>query len=41
MSNEVLNGCKKMIAADIKTNAKQEIKELVAVSYKQKHLLKT
>ena len=28
MLNEVLNSCKKMIAADIKTDAKQEIKEL-------------
>ena len=32
-----------MISADTKTDAKQEIKELVAVSYNfsQKHLLKT
>ena len=32
-----------MISADIKTDAKQEIKELVAVSYNflQKYLLKT
>ena len=33
---------KKMISADIKTNAKQEIKELVAASFKfsQKYLFK-
>ena len=43
MLNEVLKSCKKMISADIKTDAKQEIKELVAVSYNflQKYLLKT
>ena len=29
MLNEVLKSCKKMISADIKTDAKQEIKELV------------
>ena len=28
-----LKSCKKMISADIKTDAKQEMKELVAVSY--------
>ena len=38
-----LKSCKKMIYADIKTDAKQEIKELVAVShnFSQKYLLKT
>ena len=43
MLNEVLKSCKKMISAAIKTHAKQEIKELVAVSYNfsQKYLLKT
>ena len=46
MLNEVLKSCKKMISADIKTDAKQEIKELVAVSFGscnflQKYLLKT
>ena len=42
MLNEVLKSCKQMISADIKTDAKQEIKELVAVSYSylQKYLLK-
>ena len=32
-----------MISADVKTGVKQEIKELIAVSYKfsQKYLLKT
>ena len=29
MLNEVLKSCKKMISADIKTDAKQEVKELV------------
>ena len=40
MLNEVLESCKKMISADIKTDAKQEIKELVAVSdnFSQKYL---
>ena len=43
MWNEVLKSCRKMISADIKTNVKQEIKELVAVSYKfsLKYLQKT
>ena len=43
MLNEVLNSLKKMISADIKADAKQEIKELVAPSYNvsQKYLLKT
>ena len=43
MLNEVVKSCKKMISADIKTDAKQEMKELVAVSYNfsQKYLLKT
>ena len=43
MLNEVLKSCKKMISADIKADAKQEIKELVATSYNisQKYLLKT
>ena len=42
MWNEVLKVFLKMISADIKTDAKQEIKELVAVSYNfsQKCLLK-
>ena len=41
MLNEVQKSCKKMISADIKTDAKQEIKE-VALSYNflQKYLLK-
>ena len=41
MLNEVLKSCKKMIFANIKTDVKQEIKVLVAVSYNfpQKHLL--
>ena len=34
MLNKVLKSCEKMIPADIKANVKQEIKELVAVSYK-------
>ena len=33
MLNEVVKSCKKMISADIKCDAKQEVKELVAVSY--------
>ena len=33
MLKEVLKSCKKMISFDIKTDVKQEIKELVAVSY--------
>ena len=33
MLNEVLKSRKKMISAHIKTDVKQEIKELVAVSY--------
>ena len=33
MLNEVVKSCKKMISADIKTDPKQEMKELVAVSY--------
>ena len=43
MLNEVLKSCKKVISADIKTEAKREIKELVAVSYNfsQNSLLKT
>ena len=43
MLNENLESCKKMISADAKTDLKQEIKELVAVSYNfsQKYLLKT
>ena len=32
MLDEVLKSCKKVISADIKTDVKQEIKELVAVS---------
>ena len=32
MSNEVLKSCKKMKSADVKTDAKKEIKELVDVS---------
>ena len=42
MLNELLKSCEKMISADIKTDAKQEIKELVAVSYNfsHKYLLK-
>ena len=31
MLNEALKSCRKMISADIKTDVKQEIKELVAV----------
>ena len=43
MLNEVLKSCKRMISADVKTDAKQKMKELVAVSYNfsQKCLLKT
>ena len=43
MLNKVLKSCKKVISADIKTEAKREIKELVAVSYNfsQNSLLKT
>ena len=43
MLNKVLKRRKNVISADIKTDAKQEIKELVAVSYNisQKHLPKT
>ena len=43
MLNEALKSCKKMISADTETDAKQEIKELVTVSYNfsQKYLLKT
>ena len=43
MLNEVLKSCKKMISADIKTGAKQEIKELTAAFYNfsQKNFLKT
>ena len=33
MLNEVLKNSRKMISADIKTDVKQEIKELVAVSF--------
>ena len=33
MLNEVLKSGKKVISADIKTDAEQEIKELVAVLY--------
>ena len=42
-SDNVLKSCKKMISADTKTDVKQEIKELVVVSYNfpQKYLLKT
>ena len=41
MLNEVLKICKKMILADIKADAKQDIKEkLVAVS-SQKYFFKT
>ena len=43
MLNEVRKSCKKMISADIKIDTKQEIKELVPVSYNisQKYLIKT
>ena len=34
MLDEVLKSCKKMISADVKAAVKQEIKELVAASYK-------
>ena len=33
MLDEVLKSCKKMTSADIKADAKQEIKEFVAASY--------
>ena len=33
MLNEVLKSCRKIISADIKTDVKQELKELIAVSY--------
>ena len=43
MLNETLKSVKKMISADIKTDAKQEIEELVAVSnnFSERCLLKT
>ena len=43
MLNEVLKSSKKMISANMKIDAKHEIKDLVAVSYNfsQKYLLKT
>ena len=43
MLNEALKSCRKMISADIKTDVKQEIKELVLVSYNfsLKYLQKT
>ena len=43
MLNEVLKSCNKMISDDRKTDAKQEIKELLAAFYNfsQKCLLKT
>ena len=43
MLNEVLKSCKQMISTEMKTDAKKEIKELVAVSYNFSHkcLLKT
>ena len=43
MLKEALKSCRKMISAVIKTDVKQEIKELVAVSYKfpLKYLQKT
>ena len=31
MLNEALKSCRKMISGDIKTDVKQEIKELIAV----------
>ena len=42
MSNEVLKSCKKRISADIKTDAKQKIKELIIVFHNlsQKYLVK-
>ena len=42
MLNEVLKSCERMISAYVKTDAKQETKELVAISYNfsQKCLLK-
>ena len=33
MLNEVVKSCKKIIFANIKTDVKQEIKELIVVSY--------
>ena len=43
MLNEVVKTCKIMKSADIKTDVKQEIKELVAVFYNfsQKYLFRT
>ena len=43
MLNEVPKSCKKMISADIKTDAKQVLQELVAVpsNFSRKYLLKT
>ena len=43
MLNEVVKTCKIMISADIKTDVKQEIKELAAVFYNfsQKYFLRT
>ena len=43
MLSEVLKSCKKMISTDMKNDVKQEIKELVALSYtfSQECLLKT
>ena len=43
MLNEARKSCRKVISADIKTDVKQEIKELVAVSYNfpLKYLQKT
>ena len=43
MLNEVLKSCKKVISAGVKTDVKQELSELIAVSYnfQQKYLLKT
>ena len=38
MLNEVLKSFLKMISADIKADAKQEIKELVAASSQKYHL---
>ena len=42
MLNEVLKSCKKMISGDIKTDAKQKIKELIIVFHNlsQKYLVK-
>ena len=33
MLNEVLKSCKKVISAGVKTDVKQELSELIAVSY--------